>query len=66
MNGMSDIEGKAARVAATECRQRRSFKRRNQVPDFLGFVSDQLPSSAISSNSNGASGSSDMARKAAR
>ena len=27
-NGMSDIEGKAARVAASECGQRASFNRR--------------------------------------
>jgi len=30
-NGTSDIEGKAARVAATECGQRGSFNRINRI-----------------------------------
>jgi hypothetical protein len=41
---MSDIEGKATRVGASERGKRASFKRRNQVQDFPAFLGESLGS----------------------
>jgi hypothetical protein len=43
-NGMSDIEGKAAQVAASECGQRPSFKAGNKLDLEIADVSEFLRS----------------------